>query len=315
MGRIVYVKGNIVVNTPYFYPKECGAGFGLPPDGAIVIEADNTYKGTRCLLIDDNHPQSLFDEYYAQGEFSTGFLVTNYLAASYEECLDEYKRRIEDVRRLVLKAKDWDVVDRNLLYKMAYSNIMTSLDAFICHVVLKRMLDDETLFKDAAYGLAPNNKKEVWDRYIANQDFGRWEQDAIKFIQDTSFLNVEKIDKIIKTAKLSRVIYNREAMKNYFNKRHLLIHRNGMQRDDVEFDVSYELLSNLVNASRILICGILSSIYKTKEQEYLDKLRAVDLEVVSHIGGRDAFEIKCLQQSLKMIREASVKDMNFPVFP
>lgn len=311
MGRIIYVTGNIIVNTPYFYPKEAGAGFGTPPDGAIVIEANNTYGGTRCLLIDDEHPQSLFDEYYAQGEFATAFLVTNYLAASYEECLNEYKRCIEDVCQIVMKAGDWDLSDRNILYKMAYLNVMTVLDAFICHVVLKRMVSDENLFKDAAYALAPETKKNVWNKYIDEQNYGSWEQDAIKFIQRTSFLNVDKVDDLLKKMKLSRVVYDRRLMKNYFEIRHVLIHRNGIRRDDQEIEITYELLSELIKSSHSLVCGIRSSIYKANEIECIDKLKVIEKEAAL-CGERSVFEIEELQQWLYVIREElSVK----PVLP
>ena len=127
----------------------------------------------------------------------------------------------------------------------------------------------------------------------------------------TSFLNVGKVDNLLKQLNLSRVEYDRRLMKNYFEIRHVLIHRNGMRRDDKEIEITYELLSDLIQSSHSLVCGIRSSVYKANEIECVNKLKIIEKEAA--FGGEKAeFEIEELQRWLNVIRE-ELSDM--PVLP
>ena len=82
------------------------------------------------------------------------------------------------------------------------------------------------------------------------------------YIQRTSFLNIGKVDNLSKLLKLPRLEYDRKAMAEFLNIRHVLIHRNGMRRDDQEIEITYELLSELIRLSHSLVCALRSSVYK-----------------------------------------------------
>lgn len=194
MGKIVYVNGSILVETQYFVPKDIGVGYSNPPEGAIVIEPEDEVDGMKCLLIDDDNPQSLFNEYYAKVDTVSRSLLASYVSSPYLDSIVLYKKRMGEIIDVIKKGAEWPAAQQLLLYKMAYVNILTALDAFICYVLLKRSLDDEMLFKEVMYKMAPKSKKEKWDKFIAEGKVGKWEQDAIRFVQETSFLNVEKID-------------------------------------------------------------------------------------------------------------------------
>ena len=128
MGKIVYVNGNIIVKTQYFLPKDVGCGYSTPPEGtSMVIEPEYEVEGVKCLLIDDDHPQSLFNEYYAKDDVTADSIATSYLAASYIDSINEYKKRIGETCDVVKRVAEWEAPERTLVYKMAYVNILTRL--------------------------------------------------------------------------------------------------------------------------------------------------------------------------------------------
>ena len=267
MSKIIYVNGSIIVDTQYFVPKDIGVGYSEPPVGAIVVEPTDEVEGMKCLLIDDDHPQSLFNAYYAKDGTVSGALAASYVTSSYLNSIHLYGKRIGETIDVIKRASEWPATEKALLYKMAYVNILTALDAFICYVLLKRSMDDEVLFKDVMYKLAPKSKKDKWDKLISEGRDGEWEQDAIRFVQETSLLNTEKIDDAFKEVKFKRLEYDRERMDGIFKKRHLLVHRNGRQRDDEEFVVTYEILKDLVDACHTLVGAIFDSICITLDEE------------------------------------------------
>lgn len=281
MGRKIYVNGDIVVKTMYFAPKDVGCGYSYPPnDIDVVKEPQDEVDGCRCFLIDDEHPQSLFDEYYAKGDAAFGSILSSYLSASYEECVREYSSRIGEICSVVKKVSDWDATNQTVVYKMAYVNILTTLDAFMCYVIINRSLQDEEWFKKLMFKLAPKNKREKWQSLINGGKYGVWEQDAIKFVQETSLLNVEKIDDAFKRLKFERLKYDRKSMKRYFRIRHLLVHRSGRRRDDTEEEVTFDLLAELINATHKLVGATFDSIYITQDREMRNRPPERDIEEI-----------------------------------
>lgn len=279
MGRIVYVNGSIEIKTQYFVPKDLGVLYlEAPKETNEIIEPKDEVEGERCLIIDDDHPQSMFNEYYARGDVSTEFMTTSYLSASYLDSINEYKKRIEETCEVVKMVAEWRSAEQQLVYKMVYVNILTSLDAFICYVLLKRGIQDEDIFKSLMYEVAPKGKKELWDEQITEGHIGEWEQDAIKFVQETSFLNVDKIDKLFNCVRFDRLNYDRREMKKFFRMRHLIVHRNGKQRDDTEVIVSYRLLSELINATHTLVGAIFDSICLTLDREMKNSPAEKDID-------------------------------------
>lgn len=280
MGQIVYVNGNIIVKTQYFLPKEVGCGYATPPEGtATVIEPEDEVDGVKCLLIDDDHPQSLFNEYYAKEGFTTDSIATSYLAASYLDSINEYKKRIGETCDVVKKVAEWEEPERLLVYRMAYVNILTALDAFICYVLLRRSLQDEAFFKSVMFKLAPG-KKEQWKKLINDGRDGDWEQEAIRYVQETSFLNTKRIDKSFNRVKFVRPEYDRKEMERFFRIRHLLVHRSGRQRDDTEVAVTYDLLSALINAAQTFVGAIFDSICITLGKELKNRPPERDIKEV-----------------------------------
>lgn len=281
MGKIVYVNGYIIVNTQYFVPKDIGVGYSKPPEGTdIIIEPVDEFEGIKCLLVDDEHPQSLFNEYFAKEDASTDTLATSYLSASYLDSLYEYKKRVGETCDVIKSVSRESMPGKLLIYKMAFVNIFTALDAFLCYILVKRGLQDEQLFHSLMFEMAPNSKKNRWRKLIEAGKVGEWEQDAIRFAQETSYLNADKIDSYFKCVGFCRLDYDRLIIKELFRKRHLLVHRSGKQRDDTEIDITYELLSDLVIAVNSLVWAIINSVYKTLSKEMESRPPERDIEEI-----------------------------------
>lgn len=280
MGKVIYVNGSIFINTRYFVPKDLGCGYETVPEGAETLEATNEIEGMQCLVIDDEHPQSLFNEYYAKGDVSTDKSSTSYFSASYIDCINEYKKRIGETCEVVKKIQDWDAKDQSLVYKMAYVHIVTALDAFICYVLLRRSLKDELLFEKLMNSLASKSKQESWNKLKKSGRIGEWEQDAIKYALQTSFINTRKIDKTFKLVGFDRLVYDRKEMEEYFRIRHLIVHRSGRQRDDEEVDVTYDMLAKLINICHNLVGAIFNSVCITLNREYNNRPKERDIKDV-----------------------------------
>ncbi len=277
MGKIVYVNGTIVVKTKFFAPLEMGCGYSTPPEGAEVIEPSDSIDGCRCLIIDDDHPQSLFKEYYASGDVSFGEVLSSYLSASCIECIEVYKQRLTEICEVIKKVSEWKAPEKALVYKMAYVNILTALDAFICNILIARSVTDEKRFIQLTNSIAPRAKKEMWQRMRDRGELGEWEQDAIRQVLEKSFINSETIDKSFKMVRFIRLEYDRKEADRFFRIRHVIVHRNGKQRDDTELDVSYQLLADLVTECHTIVGAIFNSVCITLNRELKSKPQQQDI--------------------------------------
>ena len=298
MGKVVYVNGHIIITTYFFLPKEMGCGYQNPPEGAEIVDASTDFEGVKCMLIDDNHPQSLFNEYYAKDGISAGSLASSYLSASIVDIINIYKERVGEACEVIKKVADWDDPSRGFVYKMAYVNLLTALDAFICYVLLTRCTRDEALFNNLMNSFAPKSKRDKWQKMKAEGEDGEWEQDAIKYVLNTSFLDTDKIDKAIKMAGLVELDYDRQGLESFFILRHVIVHRNGRRRDDSDAVVTY--VKDLINACYNLVGAIFDSVCITLSKELKNRPKEKDINEIFPGGVvRAPFKLSDLMRLLR----------------
>lgn len=276
----VYVNGSIIINTRYFAPLDFGIGFSSAPEGAEVLEPTDVFEGNPCLLIDDNHPQSLFKEYYVKDDVISGYVGARYLSSSFLDCIDVYKNRITETCDVIQRVSAWDGRSQSLVYRMCFVNVLTALDAFLCFVLLKRSLHEEQLFERLMFSLAPKSKRDTWKQLKDNGHLGEWEQDAIRFVLRTSFIDTKKIDNAFKIVGLDRLVYDREELEQCFIKRHLFVHRSGIQQDDNEVIISYSLLADLINRCNSLVGTVFDSVVNLVVRELKNKQKEKDIEEI-----------------------------------
>jgi hypothetical protein len=269
----------------------------------------------RCLLIDDEHPQSLFKEYYAKEDVASGYIESSYLSASFIDSVNEYKKRIAETCIVIRKVSDWDAQERSLVYKMSYINVLTALDAFLCYVLLSRSLHEERLFEKFMFSLAPRSKKDSWKYLKECGRIGEWEQDAIGFVLETSFINTKRIDEAFRQVGLDCLDYNRDVLEKLFRIRHLLVHRSGRQRDNNEVVITYQLLAKLINECHNLVGAISDSVIALVARELKNKPEERDIEEVFP-GGivRTSFKMSDLSRLLMEDKyKVTVEPIQMPV--
>ena len=90
MAEIVYVKGNILINSKHFrYKGEDGCLFPIPEE-ATTIEPTTEIDGSPFLIIDDKSSYSIFNTYRATGAFSTCYQSSYYYNTDVVEIYQNY---------------------------------------------------------------------------------------------------------------------------------------------------------------------------------------------------------------------------------
>ena len=182
MAKKIYVDGGILINTRYFTCIEAGCLYSEKPEGAVVIEPTTCVEGQKCLIIDDDHPVSMFNEYYARTFLTALYMGADYLNKSYIDCYNDYCVSIRGVKSILTIQNGQDNDVESALMKMIYVNIITILDAFFCSIILSTIVRDENLFVNYYNQMIPNNVKLDLEKHLIVDERGHWEQGIIKEI-------------------------------------------------------------------------------------------------------------------------------------
>lgn len=243
MGKRLYVDGNIVIMTPYFICPDLGAGFGIPKD-AEVIKTNDIIEGSPCLVIDEDRPQSLFNEYYATGGVASGYISVSYLHNTYIDCFDEFHIEITNVEKALKDICLLSVSSLSIIYKSLYINLITILDSFLCSIILVKLIRDEELFKTYYEKHLPQHVQRNLQVYLLNDEKAKWEQKYIMEVLKGSYCNVNTIKEIFKLFDWSVPCLHQLAQ--HFHCRHLLVHRNGRKRDGTYINIDQPTITELI---------------------------------------------------------------------
>lgn len=243
MGKKIYINGGILVKTRLFTCRNAVCLCEDIPEGAIVIDPP-IYDGSKCLVIDDEHPQSLFNEYYCKTFFSSLYYGIDYLSYSSNECFEEFEAAITESRLLLEVSVENDL--QWTFYKMIYLHTISCLDAFICSLILSKISHDEELFSKYYAKMFSSSKKLKLDPLI-NSDHTKWEHEVLIEILHTSFCNVKTIKDCFRILGLSSPIRYYDIIMDHFKKRHLLMHRNGRMLEGKRMELNREIVSSATN--------------------------------------------------------------------
>lgn len=259
MGKKIYVEGNILVKTRYFKANECGTLYLTPPEGTEIWKPNYIDKnGIEFFIIDDKNPQSMFYEYYAKGEFATYDNWVSYLFQSIDEVRDNYNQQIQEIKNLI-KADNIHKEHNPALYKLYYVKIGTSLDAFICDTVLTIITSDESLFESFSTSCCCNIKPERIIK-LKHKGAGFFEQEVIYKVLRKSYLNVKAIKDFFNEFYNSNIEFDSDQLNEYFVKRHLLVHRNGRDKNDDYIMVNVSTLNSFIKDADALVDEICNKV-------------------------------------------------------
>ena len=261
MGKIIYVNGGILVKSRYFKCKNGGAYFDTPPKGAEILEPNKTKDGYKYFEINDDNPQSIFNEYYAKGGFTAYDKWVSYLHRTLVEAYNSYLQRIEDIKELINIDLN-RLKHNNILNRLFFINIIASLDTFICDTILTIITSDESIFERYANSI-PHNQISMRSQDLKKQNcIGILEQKVFRYVLKQSYCNMDTIKNSYKKLCNTVIIDTNGLINQYFEKRHKLVHRNGRDDNDEYIIISNEELYALIEDTRAFVDQVMSKIEK-----------------------------------------------------
>lgn len=259
MGKKVFVDGGILVTTPFFTCRNAGAGYEYPPEGSEVIDTNKSDEYGEYLLIDDENPQSIFNEYYAKTFYTTGYMCAELFYNDILKVHSDYLERMNDIKE-VINLKGLNIKQRKIVNRLSYINIIASLETFICDIILMKITNDENVFNSFYDSIPQSKEKEELQKLHEKKMIGKWEQRIIEYVMKTSYSNIDTIKSVCKTMFGVTIIDKEGKMKNHFRNRHKLAHRNGRNKDNTYINITNAELDSLMSDSTIFIDQIVEKI-------------------------------------------------------
>lgn len=261
MGKVIYVNGGILVNTRYFaFSAGAGCLLSEQPEGSVILEPTDEIDGEKCLIIDDEHPQSIFNTYYAKTFLTSLYSGAEYYKNNYKDCFNETEGELLEVLNILSSICSVEKEVRESLMKFLYINVITIVDSFICSIILSTIVRDEKLFLDYYQKMISNNDKIKLEKYLLNDNRGQWEKTIIEIILRSSFENMGKIKDAFGAIGLKKPQDNGGVMSEHFHNRGVLVHRNGKMKDGGRMIVTEEMVRDLLVDTSSFIDSIKESI-------------------------------------------------------
>lgn len=223
MGKIRYVKGNILIKTTEFkYHADDGCLWDIP-DGAEIIQPNRIVDGVPCYVIDDNNTISIFDSLRATGGITALDNGSYYFNSSYQEVYESYlqnKKEIEDFLN--------NNASNSFAYKLLFMNIMTLLDSFVCEIFISRLTSDEGLF-NIIFGEAYKTKDY---KKIVKECGPNKERCLVYYEMSQSYISKYKINSIFtKHFNSKDIISKKSPIVKLIKLRHDVAHNNARERN------------------------------------------------------------------------------------
>lgn len=230
MAKKVFVDGTIVIETSDFKYQGAGALCAIPSD-ANIIKANDIRDGIKCLVIDDKRPQSIFNEYYATGGFTTLCNWSYYLNSSIQQAYNNYIEHKKELEGVLDDIKALSATTKEILYKQLLLNVVTLFDTFVCETIMSKITSSEEHFDRFCtlfYKGLTNSKKKHFD--MLNQ--GEKEQTVFRSILYSSYANVERVNTIYNDVYGIHLEISEDSdVNDWFIWRHRIVHRNGREKD------------------------------------------------------------------------------------
>ncbi|WP_024995196.1 HEPN domain-containing protein [Phocaeicola paurosaccharolyticus] len=258
MAKKFYVKGGILVNTPYFNSNDVGCFYTKQPKDTEIMETNTTIEGIPCLLIDNENPQSIFNEYYAKDFFTSYYSGAEFYYKSYREAYNDYISRITDIKEII-QIENLNDKQKMIVNRLSYLNIVASIETFVCDTLLTKITEKEDLFMDYFNTIEPKRKEEM-KNLLDNGQIGKWEQSVIDYVIKTSYCNIDTIKNMYKDVFNVLIVNTNGVMNKIILNRNKLAHRNGRNKDGSYINISNQELETLINNSKNFVDQILSKI-------------------------------------------------------
>lgn len=245
MGKKVYVNGGILVSTRNFSCINATCLCDKIPEGAEYIDPP-IVDGEKCLIIDDEHPQSPFNEYFCKTFFTSLYIGIDFFSDEIKDCYIEFSEGIEECRKLILLDMTHENGVQWAFYKMVYLHAISCIDSLICSMVVSKIANNENLFIKYYKIMLPTHKKSDLIDYLIEGKREEWENEVMKVILHTSFCNINTIKDSFKCLDSTPPIEYKDLMENHFKIRHLLMHRNGKTFDGRQIELNRDIMKSAI---------------------------------------------------------------------
>lgn len=242
MADKIYVEGGILVNTPYLKYKNAGALFAEAPEGAVVIPTNVEDINGKYLLIDEKHPQSIFDEYYAQRWFTATTIGTPIFHVTLADAYEQFHKSISEYK-LLLDEELSDESNVQTMLKLIHIGVVASLDTFVLDCILSKVLNDEASFKSFVTTIL--GKKNVNAKRSRNERI-MWEHKMIDRIITKSYSNIETINRVFDLMYNVSLTDQDKSVETHIFNRHLIAHRNGRKKDGSIVNISKSEINTII---------------------------------------------------------------------
>lgn len=234
-----YVRGGIVIDTPFLRYENGGAGYeeSMIPDAEVLPTNRKLPSGEPYLLINDNNLQSIFAEYYAGSFFSTGYCWAPLFHKTYEDDYSEFNKKSSEALKLMkISEEREDEDEKSILSRYAFLAIMTAFETYIADTILTRIVNDETLFYAYANSL---QSEDSIKNYLKTDQKGKAEQAVIDYVLRKSYCDAKRIEDSYAQLFDIKVKVPKD-INNLFKERHLLAHRGGRKKDGLFVHYSFD---------------------------------------------------------------------------
>lgn len=259
MAKKVYVDGSILIKTSDFKYEGAGALFDIP-EGAETIEPNDVIDGAPFLIIDDKRPQSMFNEYYAKGGFTSLCCWSYYLNSNYQIAYDNYINRKNEIECLLEGVYNMAPLQQELTYKLLLLNVVTLFDAFMCETVLSKITSSKECF-DNYYANFYNNLTKNKQQHFNKLDRGKLEQEVVSSILERSYANVDRVNQIYSSVYGFEIGLCKDSdIDLLFQWRHRIVHRNGREKDGTFHQFVEKDVRKAITITTLVIETIMSHI-------------------------------------------------------
>lgn len=255
-----YVDGGILINTRYFRCIDASCFNDTQPEGTELLETNKEDENGKYLIIDDEHPQTIFATYYAKTFFTSLYEGADYLNKSYDDCFKETNEELSEVKDIMDEVVSNNFHNTEKIMKFLYINIITIIDALVCSIILSTITKDEFLFDKYANDMLPKSLKESKDKYLHNRGQGLWEQRVIKHIMEAPYEKMEIINDSFKAINLSSLKNINQVMSGHFHNRHILVHRNGKMKNGEKMIITDVDVKNLLSDAEMFLAEVKTSL-------------------------------------------------------
>lgn len=253
-SKKIYVNGGIVVETSFFCHGNVGCLYTTPPEGSEKMECDDEVKGQPCIVVTEEKAPSIFNEYYAKTFFSTRYCWADFLRNDFEQDYKDYQSRIEDIKEMLELLEFASERQKKILLRLAYGNVLTAFDSYVGDTILSKITHSKKSFE--AYGKECVKNKDLHARLqkMWNENaMDSAEQEVIDKVLTTSYCNMKNVNKAYGAVFEITIGDEGDKMAGYFQKRHLIFHRNGKRKDGTYVPESEEEIKDLIDDTNAFV--------------------------------------------------------------